>query len=414
MKLKAAAQWMLAILLMAPCMQAQSVWNTTHLANVKRSIREPFYATAYETLKKEADRLSDAQPLSVMMKEKTPASGDKHDYMSQARYFWPDPAKPDGLPYINRDGISNPELNKLDRNRLGTTANRITTLALAWYFSEEEKYARKATELIRVWFLDKATRMNPNLEYAQMIPGHNNDKGRCYGLIDTYSFIEMLDAVALLEQSKAFTAKDSKQLKKWFAELTDWMLTSPQGKEEAAGANNHSVAYDAQIIAFALYTGNKKLAQEVVDTFAEKRIFPQIAPDGRQPYELQRTLAFHYSQYNLTHFIDIMLMARTLGTSLEEMSVKGLDWKENVVISSMCTVFAESEVVSLVAQNKEVSDIIHGLNVSVASKVGALAARLGKNNPGEYMMTGGVAKNQGIIQALEDAGYKPKQIRPNL
>ena len=105
MKLKAAAQWMLAILLMAPCMQAQSVWNTTHLANVKRSIREPFYATAYETLKKEADRLSDAQPLSVMMKEKTPASGDKHDYMSQARYFWPDPAKPDGLPYINRDGI---------------------------------------------------------------------------------------------------------------------------------------------------------------------------------------------------------------------------------------------------------------------------------------------------------------------
>lgn len=171
MKLKAAAQWMLAILLMAPCMQAQSVWNTTHLANVKRSIREPFYATAYETLKKEADRLSDAQPLSVMMKEKTPASGDKHDYMSQARYFWPDPAKPDGLPYINRDGISNPELNKLDRNRLGTTANRITTLALAWYFSEEEKYARKATELIRVWFLDKATRMNPNLEYAQMDTG---------------------------------------------------------------------------------------------------------------------------------------------------------------------------------------------------------------------------------------------------
>lgn len=161
MKLKA-VKWTLAILFMAPCMQAQSVWNTTHLANVKRSIREPFYATAYEALKKEADKLSDVQPLSVMMKEKTPASGDKHDYMSQARYFWPDPAKPDGLPYINRDGISNPELSKLDRNRLGTTVSRITTLALAWYFSEEEKYARKATELIRVWFLDKDTRMNPN------------------------------------------------------------------------------------------------------------------------------------------------------------------------------------------------------------------------------------------------------------
>ena len=96
------------------------------------------------------------------------------------------------------------------------------------------------------------------------------------------------------------------------------------------------------------------------------------------------------------------MMARTLGLSLEEMSTKGLEWKENVVISSMCTVFAESEVVSLVAQNKNVADIIHGLNVSVASKVGALAARLGKNNPGEYMMTGGVAKNKGITNALEE------------
>lgn len=96
------------------------------------------------------------------------------------------------------------------------------------------------------------------------------------------------------------------------------------------------------------------------------------------------------------------MMARTLGLSLEEMSTKGLEWKENIVISSMCTVFAESEVVSLVAQNKNVADIIHGLNVSVASKVGALAARLSKKNPGEYMMTGGVAKNQGIINALEE------------
>lgn len=274
MKPKATIQWTLAFLLLASCMQAQSIWNTAHLANVKHSIHEPFYATTYETLKTEADKLLDSQALSVMMKEKTPASGDKHDYMSQARYYWPDPTKPNGLPYINRDGVSNPELNKLDRNRLGTTAGRITTLALVWYFSGEEQYARKATELIRVWFLNKDTRMNPNLEYAQMIPGHNNDKGRCYGLIDTYSFIEMLDAVALLEQSKAFTTQDSKQLKKWFSKLTDWMLASPQGKEEAASANNHSVAYDAQIIAFALYTGNKKLAQEIINDFPPKTYLP--------------------------------------------------------------------------------------------------------------------------------------------
>ena len=82
-----------------------------------------------------------------MMKEKTPSSGDKHDYMSQARYFWPDPAKPDGLPYINRDGISNPELNKLDRNRLGTTANRITTLALAGTSAKKKNMPGKLLSL---------------------------------------------------------------------------------------------------------------------------------------------------------------------------------------------------------------------------------------------------------------------------
>lgn len=316
MKLKV-TQWTLALLLLAPCMHAQSIWDPTHLQKVKQSIDEPFYATSYQTLKEEADQLLNAQPLSVMMKDKVPASGDKHDYMSQARYTWPDPTKSGGLPYITRDGQTNPEINKLDRNRLGATANHITTLALAWYFSGEESYAQKATELIRVWFLNKDTRMNPNLEYAQIMPGHNNNKGRCYGLIDTYSFVEMLDAIALLESSKAFTPKDSKQLKTWFARLTNWMLHSSQGKEEAAGANNHSVAYDAQIIAFSLYTGNEKLAQEIISAFPEKRIFTQIEPDGRQPHELRRTLAFHYSQYNLAHFIDIMLMAKKLGNNID-------------------------------------------------------------------------------------------------
>lgn len=311
------ALWLSAIFLSASHLQAQSIWDVTQLQEVKRSITEPFYASSYQALKAEADKTLSAEPLSVMMKEKTPASGDKHDYMSQARYTWPDPTKPDGLPYITRDGQSNPEINKLDRNRLGTTANRITTLALAWYFSGDERYAKKATELVRTWFLNKDTRMNPNLEYAQIIPGKDNNKGRCYGLIDSYSFVEMLDAVALLEQSKSFTTKDSKQLKAWFSKLTKWMLESQQGKEEAAGTNNHSVAYDAQIIAFSLYTGNDKLAKETINAFPEKRIFAQIEPNGSQPKELRRTLAFHYSQYNLTHIIDIMLMAKKLGINID-------------------------------------------------------------------------------------------------
>ena len=308
----------LALALAAGTSPAQSIWDAAHLADVKQSLDQPYYAAAYRSLLRQADRLLDAEPLSVMMKDKTPASGDKHDYLSQARYYWPDPTKPDGRPYVNRDGESNPELNRLDRNRLGATASRVTTLSLAWYFSGNEAYARKATELIRVWFFDKKTRMNPNLEYAQMIPGRDGGKGRCYGVLDSYSFVEMLDAVQLLEQSEAFTARDSKQLKAWFGKLLQWILTSPQGQEESAQKNNHATAYDAQVIALALYTGRKDVAKEIIEAVPAKRIFTQVEPDGSQPQELRRTLGFGYSQYNLTHFIDIFRMAQKLGIRIDD------------------------------------------------------------------------------------------------
>ena len=148
-----------------------------------------------------------------------------------------------------------------------------------------------------------------------------------------------------------------------------------------------------------------------LETYVAKRLRGIVIDLGRKQDWMPRQLRQKSSRINRAEEELSMTLGREptdrevaehLGLSLEEMSVKGLEWKHNVVISSMCTVFAESEVVSLVAQNKDVADIIHGLNVSVASKVGALAARLGKDHPGEYMMTGGVAKNRGIIQALEE------------
>lgn len=309
--------FILLLLLITGHIHAQSIWDAEHLKSVKESIQNEPYAQAFQALKAKADKLLNATPLSVMDKEKTPASGNKHDYMSQARYYWPDPSKPDGLPYISRDGESNPELEKLDRNRLGSTASRITALSLTWYFSGDERYAQKAVELIRVWFFDEATRMNPNLEYAQMIPGRNNNKGRSFGVIDTYSFVEMLDAIQLLEQSKAFTKNDSKQLKAWFGKLLKWILTSEQGKEEHEASNNHSVAYDAQVIAFAMYAGDKATASRFIKEFPEKRIYRQIEPDGKQPQELRRTLAFGYSEYNLQHMLDIFVMGKKMGLSID-------------------------------------------------------------------------------------------------
>lgn len=307
----------LMLLLCATTLAAQSLWDATHLAEVKQSPDDPCYAEAYAALIAEAERLTEAEPLSVMMKERTPAGGTKHDYMSLARYFWPNPDTPDGLPYVNRDGISNPEIEQYDRNRLGITAERISTLSLAWYLSGDERYARKATELIRVWFLDRATQMNPHFRYAQVALGHDGDLGRCYGILDGYSFVEMLEGVRLLETSEAFPAADRRRLKSWFAQLLRWMVESPQGAEEAAAANNHGTAYDVQVVAYALYTGDTELARTTLEALPARRIFTQIEPDGRQPHELTRTRAFGYSQYNLSHLIDLCILARQVGLAPE-------------------------------------------------------------------------------------------------
>ena len=93
------------------------------------------------------------------------------------------------------------------------------------------------------------------------------------------------------------------------------------------------------------------------------------------------------------------MMARTLELDLPEMSRRGLEWKQDLTISSMCTVFAESEVISLIADNHSASDIIHGLCNARAARTAAIVKRAGGHPP--YMMTGGVARNLGVVRALE-------------
>lgn len=300
---------------------AQSVLDAGHLKFVKQHLDAPAYAQAYHALQQKAEADFAMQPLSVMSKDYVPASGSKHDYVSLARYAWPDKNKKDGLPYVMRDGVSNPELARFDRNKLSTMANAVYRLSLAYYFSGDEKYAVKATQLLRVWFLNKATKMNPNLRFAQHVPGVCD--GRCYGVIDAYSFVDMLDGVQLLEHSKAFTAKDSKQLKAWFSQMLNWMLQYPQALEESRQQNNHSIAYDAQVAAFALYVGKKDVFEQVLAQFPEHRIAQQIDADGKQPHELTRTLSFHYSQYNLSHIIDLMLMAKNAKKEVSQYCVSG-------------------------------------------------------------------------------------------
>ncbi len=261
----------------------------------------------WEQLERDAQKaLTAAGPFTVTSKGSTPPSGDKHDYMSQAPYFWPDPKKPDGLPYIRRDGERNPEINKItDHSTLDKLEDATETLALAYYLKGEEAYARKAVELLRVFFIDPATKMNPNLQYAQFIPGVNT--GRGIGLIETRGLTRVVDAIGLLDGSPALTQKDYLDLRSWFAEFLRWMQESKNGRDESAAKNNHGTYYDVQVTALALFLGKEDLAKSILQTAKQKRITLQIETDGRQPLELVRTKAWGYSVGNLD---GLMLLAR--------------------------------------------------------------------------------------------------------
>jgi len=274
------------------------------------------YLPAYKILLEKANNHLNTEFYSVMQKKHVSPTGDKHDYMSMAPYTWPNPDTPDGLPYITRDGERNPELNEYDRNPLGNMCEMVVNLALADFFTGKSEYAEKAAEQIRVWFLNPETKMNPHLTYAQFIPGVDNNMGRSYGIIDIYSFHEMLDAVALLQYSKALTSKDITEMQSWFTDFLHWLTTSEHGLKEKNAQNNHSIAYDATCIRIALFVNNMDLVNTILSEFPEKRLYPQIMPDGSQPQELRRTLALHYTLYNIDHILDICQMTGEQGKVL--------------------------------------------------------------------------------------------------
>ncbi len=299
----------------------QSVFDTARLADVKTSYASlPNGPEALEALLRQADRALTLDIMPVTDKTILAASGDPHDYVSMGPYWWPDPEKPDGLPYIRRDGERNPESERLDRTKMNTLVGTVRPLTLAWYLTGDERYAARAVHNLRVWFLDEETRMNPHFEYAQMIPGHNGGRGRAAGLIDGYSFVPVTDCIRLLEGSESMTATDVAGLREWFSQLVDWMTGSEIGIAEYEATNNHGLAYDVQLAAYAMLAGRDDVARRVVEEFPRVRLFAQIEPDGSQPHELGRTMAMHYSLYNIDHMLDMCLLADRMGTDMYRVS----------------------------------------------------------------------------------------------
>ena len=263
---------------------------------------------ALKSLLKKADKiLEEAKVYSVMDKKQLPPSGDKHDYMSTGPYWWPDPTKPDGLPYIKKDGLRNPTYYDItDSQELDKVEDCALTLALAYYFTSENKYANLASKLIKTWFLDEKTRQNPNLNYGQGIPGINTGRGT--GIIETRDAYRVIDAAILIQETPNWIKKDHEALKKWFSAYLTWMLESPIGKDEADSNNNHGTFFSEQIIAFSLFSERPDVTLKEIDIF-KNRMESQLKPDGSQPFELARTKSWSYVNMNLFGYFLIAKLA---------------------------------------------------------------------------------------------------------
>jgi len=195
-----------------------------------------------------ANKYLNEQPITITASRSPRSSGGLHDFFSEGDYWWPDPNNPGG-PYIQRDGMSNPD-NFVDHRRyLMRLSIQVPALTAAWKITKDTRYARKAATHLRAWFINEPTRMNPSLEFAQAI--HGRFTGRGTGIIDTIHLVEVAKAIQVLEASGALSEAELKQIKKWFSDYVVWMTTSKNGTDERDAKNNHTTCWVMQVAAFA-------------------------------------------------------------------------------------------------------------------------------------------------------------------
>jgi hypothetical protein len=258
---------------------------------------------------KAADRYLADLPVTVTAASSPRSAGGKHDFFSEGDYWWPDPKNPDG-PYIQRDGETNPGNFVEHRKAMVRMSLIVPACAAAYHLTHNRKYADHAAKHLRAWFVDDATRMNPNLEFAQAIKGRFTGRGT--GIIDTLHLVEPARAASQIDMPAEALAG----VKKWFADYLQWMTTSKNGIQERDATNNHGTCWVAQVAAFARLTGNTELTAYCINRFKTVLMPNQEAPDGSFPQELRRTKPYGYSLFNLDAFA---ILTQTLSTPADNL-----------------------------------------------------------------------------------------------
>jgi hypothetical protein len=299
-----------------------TVYDEAEIAALAQAEPETTESRYFVRLKYEADLALQRGPYSVTDKTATPPSGDAHDYYNPAPYWWPNPTTPNGMPYIFRDGVRilgtriyEIESDAYDRTRLQRLFDDTTTLALAWVGTENDAYIAHAATLVRTWFLDPKTRMNPHLLYAQIRSQTPQDHGSKSGLIEMKDLYYFLDAVRIVERAGALNDGERQGLRDWLRDYLEWLQTSEQGIAERLSPNNHGTCYDLQTGAIAAFLGDIELLQATFRTSRE-RMLEQFTPAGQQPHEMKRTQTAHYCCFNLQAWVNLANLAEACGDRL--------------------------------------------------------------------------------------------------
>jgi hypothetical protein len=249
-----------------------------------------------ERVLKAANQYLREKPITITASTSPRSAGGAHDFFSEGDYWWPDPRNPNG-PYIQRDGMTNPD-NFVDHRRyLMRLSVQVPALVAAWKLTHKSAYATHAASHLRAWFIDEHTRMNPNLQYAQAI--HGRFTGRGTGIIDTIHLVEVARSIEVLEKDRALSGSELMSIKQWFADYLQWMTTHQYGKDERDAKNNHGTCWVMQAAAYARLTGNKDVLDYCRERFKTVLVPNQIAADGSFPEELRRTKPYGYSLFNL-------------------------------------------------------------------------------------------------------------------
>jgi hypothetical protein len=268
------------------------------VSGLKPSVR--FEKETIKLLRKEiiarADKALTETPVTITMFLCSRSAGGIHDFYSEGDYWWPDPANPEG-PYIQRDGMTNPD-NFVDHRKAMIRMSQIVgNLASAYRITGDEKYVRQAFIHLKAWFADPATRMNPSLLYSQAIKGRFT--GRGIGIIDTIQLMEVAQGIIAMQNAKCIDKQLLETIKTWFADYIRWLTTHQYGKDEMNAKNNHGTCWVMQVASFAKLTGNTEILDFCRSRYRDILLPDQMAADGSFPQETRRTKPYGYSLFNL-------------------------------------------------------------------------------------------------------------------